>query len=437
MNGKETYDNAPMKKYDRHPKSQYPQSSPSSTVRPVARPYSRLGLPAGNKRAALPAPVGQTGAAAYSRENFKPPKRRSRGLIAAIVAMVFVLLTGGVAFGGYMYLNSVSEKMNEGVDEELRAVLSTEETAPDEPFYMLILGIDSSEERASSEEFEGDSFRSDSMILARVDPQQKIVTLVSIERDTYVEIEGYGPNKINAAAAYGGAALTVTTIEEFAGVEISHYVSIDFDGFKAAVDALGGIEVDVPMTIDDDEAGGYVAAGLQTLNGDQALILCRSRHAYDDYGSGDYYRMANQRLVLGAIAKKLLSSDLVTMASTISAMSDYITTDLEMEDIIEIATQMRGMDTDEDIYSAMNPTTSAQINGIWYEVCDVEAWQTMMERVDAGLMPYEDEERNKNDGGTLDGTVTGVQETGIENAELSETATSDDDDETDDDSSGT
>ena len=242
----------------------------------------------------------------------------------------------------------------------------------------------------------------------------------------YVNIEGYGPNKINASAAYGGAALVVDTISKFAGVPISHYVEIDFDGFKAAVDALGGIDVDVPIEINDELAGGYVAAGQQTLNGDQALILCRSRHAYDDYGSGDYYRMANQRMVMGAIAKKILSSDLVTMASTINAMADYITTDMDVASIIEVANEMHGMDVDNDIYSAMNPTIASYENDVWYEYCDLAAWQLMMGRVDAGLPPYADEERNSNTGGTLDGTVTGIQEEGVESAVISPTATWDD-----------
>ncbi len=406
------------------------QDSLPSTVRPVNVDYSNSrGGFSGKGKHTTTALMGPMDASEYSRKNFKSPKKHRRVLIALIISMVFVLLIGGVAFGGYMYINSISDKMNEGVDDALEAALATEEAASDEPFYMLIIGMDESEERAE----ESDTFRSDSIILARVDPQEKTVTLISIERDTYVYIEGYGANKINAAAAYGGAALIVETVEEFAGVEISHYVSIDFDGFAAAVDALGGIEVDVPMTIDDDDAGGYIEAGLQTLTGDQALILCRSRHAYDSYGSGDYYRMANQRLVLGAIAEKLLSSDPVTMATTINAMADYITTDLDMSEIVDIATQMRGMDTDEDIYSAANPTISSYIDGVWYEICDLDDWQEMMARVDAGLTPYEDEERSANTGGTLDGTVTGTQETGTESAELSETATADDDDDEDED----
>ncbi|CDD78428.1 cell envelope-related function transcriptional attenuator common domain protein [Cryptobacterium sp. CAG:338] len=101
-------------------------------------------------------------------------------------------------------------------------------------------------------------------ILARVDPKEKEVTLISIPRDTQVDIPGHGTQKINAAYAFGGASLAVDTVSELAGVPISHYAEIDFDGFKAVVDALGGIEVDVPMEINDDMAGGHVDAGPPT-----------------------------------------------------------------------------------------------------------------------------------------------------------------------------
>lgn len=337
-------------------------------------------------------------------------KKNRRALVFCSAILLVILLIMVAAFVVQVYAANITQKINSGVDDELLSVLASEETMDEntftEPFYMLIVGMDESEERAET----SDSFRSDSIILARVDPIECQVTLVSIERDTLVDIEGYGANKINAAAAYGGAALLVETVEEFTGVEISHYISIDFDGFAAAVDALGGIEVDVPIDIDDEDAGGSLEAGLQTLNGDQALILCRSRHSYDDYGAGDYYRMANQRLVLGAIAEKLLESDLVTLVSTVNTIADYITTDLTIDQILTLASQFEDMDVDEDIYSAYNPTTSAYVGGVWYEICDLEAWQEMMARVDAGLSPYEDEERSANTGGTLDGTITGEQE---------------------------
>ena len=111
--------------------------------------------------------------------------------------------------------------------------------------------------------------------------------------------------------------------------------------------------------------------------------------------------MANQRLVMGAIAEKVLSSDVATMAETINAMSSYITTDMSVEDLIKVAESMRGMDMDNGIYSAMNPTYGAQIDGIWYQYCDLAAWRKLMTRVDAGLPPYEDKAQNSNDGGIV------------------------------------
>ena len=134
------------------------------------------------------------------------------------------------------------------------------------------------------------------------------------------------------------------------------------------------------MEINDEDAGGHLDAGLQTLNGDQALILCRARHAYDAYGDGDRYRAANQRLVLSAVAKKILSSDPITMANTIQALSKYITTDFNVTDIVSLASSMKGLNTDTGIYSAMEPTTSKLVNGTWYEYVNEKEWQTMMQR---------------------------------------------------------
>ncbi len=329
-------------------------------------------------------------------------KRRRKKIVIGVLTGALVLMLGaGVALAAF--LGSVNSRIQEGVDDDLLSQLTITEES--EPFYVLLLGIDSSEERESSEAYAGDSFRSDTMILVRVDPEEQQITLISIMRDTYVDMGDYGYQKINAAHALGGDAYAVEVVSEYAGVEIAHYAEVDFDGLEAIVDALGGIEVDVPITIDDDDAGGYIEAGLQTLTGEQALILCRSRHAYDDYGDGDTYRTANQRLVLGAIAEKLLASDVATIASTINAVADYVTTDMSVDEIVSIALQLQGMDTDENIYSCMNPTVSVYENNLWIEVTNEEAWATMMERVDAGLSPTVNEEDSANRGGVTDGSL--------------------------------
>ena len=314
--------------------------------------------------------------------------KRQRTLVVAL-AVVGVLVLGGVG-AAFAYYQVLSGNLHNGVNDDLRNALVETDLA-NEPFYMLLMGTDGSDDREASQEFAGDQFRTDSIILMRIDPVNKKATMVSLHRDTLVDMGEYGQNKLNAAHAIGGAALTVETVSKLAGVPISHYAEINFDGFKDIVDALGGVDVDVPMEIDDEDAGGHLDAGMQTLNGDQALILCRARHAYDEYGDGDSYRAANQRLVLSAIAKKILAADVGTMASTVQALSRYVTTDLEITDIVGLAQAMQGLDPATDIYSAMEPTTSEYINDIWYEINNVDEWKAMMSRVDQGLPPTDED----------------------------------------------
>lgn len=328
----------------------------------------------------------------YQDEMRYASKKKSnlkRNLLVAGVIVVVVLLAGvGAAFA---YLNNISNNMHENLDENVTEALTPTDLAG-EPFYMLLLGTDTSADRVENDPM-GDSVRSDSMILARIDPQNKKVSLISIHRDTMVEIEGYGEQKINFAYQVGGAAGAIEAVSKLAGVPISHYASIDFDGFRAMVDTLGGVEVEVPMEIDDELAGGHLDAGLQTLNGEQALILCRARHAYDDVATdGDVMRAANQRVVLGAIAKKVLASDIGTIANTVQAMSNYVTTDLNITDIVGLAQLMRGIDPAADIYTAMEPTVSEYVDDVWYERLDEEAWQKMISRMDEGLAPVDKNE---------------------------------------------
>lgn len=364
------------------------QNSPSSASYSGRRGASYGATPASFGEERLSNPYSRRVTQAdYTRQR-KKKKRKTIALVALAVVLVLVLGGAGVAFA---YLQTINSNLHKGVTEELKGALVDTQYAGD-PFYMLLMGTDGSEERASSAEYEGDNFRSDSMMLVRVDPEGKKVTMVSLHRDTMVDMGVNGTQKLNAAHSIGGSAYTVQVVSEMAGVDISHYAEIDFDGFKEIVDALGGVEVDVPMEINDNMAGGYVSAGLQTLNGDQALILCRARHAYDEYGDGDRYRAANQRLVLAAIANKVLASDPATMASTVEALSRYVTTDFDVTEIVSLAQNLRGMDMENDLYTAMEPTTSEYINETWYERLDETAWKEMMSRVDQGSPPTEEDE---------------------------------------------
>ncbi|HJI80448.1 MAG TPA: LCP family protein [Eggerthellaceae bacterium] len=341
----------------------------------------------------------------FVRQQHERKKKSKRKRIALIsLAVVCVLMLGGIG-AAWAYITQVDSSLRDDLDADLLNSLAVTDS-PSDPFYMLLIGADKSEDRDASGEF-GGSYRTDSMILARVDPQEKEVTLISVPRDTRVNIPGHGEQKINAAYAFGGASLAVDTVSELAGVPISHYAEIDFDGFKAVVDALGGVEVDVPMEINDDMAGGHVDAGLQTLNGEQALILCRSRHNYDDIGNGDAIRAANQRLVLSAIMKKVMNSDVATITNTVSTLAEYVTTDYSVTGLIGLAQSMMGIDVSNNVYTAAVPTTSVYEDNLWWEVLDEAAWEEMMNRVKQGLSPTEETQIDEASGATMSSAGSG------------------------------
>ena len=331
-------------------------------------------------------------------------KRGGKLKVALAIVAALVLVGVGAAFA---YYENINGNLHSGLDQDLSKYLVKTDLT-NEPFYMLLMGTDGSSEREADDSF-GGSFRTDSIILARIDPVNKKASLVSIHRDSVVDMGEYGEQKINAAHAFGGASLSVQTVSKMAGVDISHYAEINFDGFRDIIDALGGVEVDVPVEIDDEDAGGHLDAGLQTLNGDQALILCRSRNAYANAADPDSMRAANQRLVLSAIAQKILSCDVATIANSVTAISKYVTTDLSVSDIIGLAQAMSGMDTSTDMYTAMEPVTSKYIDGGWYTYTNKDEWAVMIKRMDEGLPPSETAEVDEQTGTVIatNGSDTG------------------------------
>ncbi len=169
------------------------------------------------------------------------------------------------------------------------------------PVHVLILGTD---ERPG----EAGPFRSDTMILARFSPREPRVALLSIPRDLWVNIPGVGENRINAAHFFGGPPLAKETVAATFEVPVHYYVKINFDGFVRIVDALGGIEVDVPEPLVDTNypTPDYgvttvrIDAGLQKMDGEVALVYARSR-----YSTSDFDRARRQQQILVAMRAKL------------------------------------------------------------------------------------------------------------------------------------
>lgn len=335
-------------------------------------------VPAGTTagRAASDAPAGET----YIRVKKKRKQHKGRKT-AAIVVGVIVAILAVVGVAAALYLHSIDSAMSMTDDEKAKlreAMLQTDAVEDkSEAFYMLVLGSDAREGDTAS--------RSDVMILLRVDPLNGKVTMVSIPRDTKVEIEGHGAQKINAAYAFGGAAGAVTAVQNMSGVSISHYAEIHFDELETLVDSLGGIWVDVPVSNNQtgsSNSGMRIDAGYQLLNGQQALALARERYGYT---RGDFQRADNQKLIAQAIVQKVLDEQPLEMAGSIQKLASCVTTDYAVQDIVALAQQFQSSGV--TFYSATVPSTTKTIDGVSYALTIEDEWKQMMDLVKQGKDP--------------------------------------------------
>lgn len=295
-----------------------------------------------------------------------------------IVLAVIVVLCVAVGAAAALYMNSISDsmKMDSEQQSELDTVLS--ESTVQEPYYVLLLGSDAREGDTAS--------RSDTMILVRVDANVGKATLVSIPRDTKVEIEGHGTQKINAAYAFGGPAGAVEAVEKMSGIEISHYAEIHFDELEKAVDQLGGIWVDVPVS--SNQTGSSHSqyqfdAGMQKMAGEQVLVFARERYGYNE---GDFQRAENQRIVVQSLADAVLSLPPTDLPGTVQSLANCISTDYSLNELIELAQTFQGAEH-YYFYSAMVPSTTKTIDGVSYTITLEDKWADMMQMVDTGQDP--------------------------------------------------
>lgn len=306
------------------------------------------------------------------------------GIIPAIIVCVLCFIGGSIS---HLMTNMTTSESAQALQQI--ADIETEPKQPDVPdslpsdFYMLLLGVDSSEQRENGEEaqFFNGSFRSDTIIVAHVDLEDKKVALCSLERDIKTIIDGYeddGYNKLNAAYALGGVDLMKSEAEDLIDEPIPYYAIVDMDGLTEMIDAFGGVDVDVEREFWDTQLeDGIAQGGMQTLNGQQAVLYSRSRYAWDE---GDFARARHQRDVLKALASKILASgdDLFSLYGAAETISTRIATNFTFPDLFEIAAKMRGMNAQTDIYSMMTPTIGEYVDGVSYQVLDEEQWDEML-----------------------------------------------------------
>jgi LCP family protein required for cell wall assembly len=201
--------------------------------------------------------------------------------------------------------------------------------------------------------------RSDSIMVASIDPVSKKAHLFSILRDTYVKIPDHGEDRINSAISIGGPNLAMKTVSDLLGLPIQYYVFTDFKGFIALVDAIGGIDFEVEKDMkysdsaDDHQYDINLKKGMQHLNGKTALQYVRFRHD----AMSDFTRTERQRNFLKAVASKLqTTSSIVKLPRILNAIDPYIETNLSINNMLKLATLGFEAKTD-GIGSAQLPPT--------------------------------------------------------------------------------
>lgn len=230
----------------------------------------------------------------------RPRKRRRVGRTIGIVVLVLLVALAGTWFWLDTSINRV-------------AALGDYPGRPAEAAgtNWLIVGSDSREgltpeEKAKLATGDAGGQRTDTILIAHLPDNDTPATLLSIPRDSKVDIPGHGTSRINAAFAYGGPTLLVQTVEGATGLRMDHYAEISFGGFANIVDAIGGVELNIEQEMHDTMTGATIKPGLQELDGAQALAFVRMRHS-DATPRSDLDRVVNQRRFIGALASEVAS----------------------------------------------------------------------------------------------------------------------------------
>ena len=272
-------------------------------------------------------------------------------LVACGLLSSLVLLCAGAAWGLANYANNAVGRIFAGTAGGL-----------DGPLNILLAGVDLRSGLTRAQQLElhvGDdiSSNSDTLMLIHISADRSRVTVVSLPRDSWVNIPGRGMNKINAAFGLGGPQLTVETVEQATGLTINDFIEVNFLGFVKVIDALGGVNICLPQTVDDPYSGLHLSAGIHHVNGVTALKYARDRHSF---AASDLARITNQQRLLSSLLKEAISSGTLAnplrLSRFLSAVFGAVKVDQNLN-LTALADQLRGV-TPADVHFLTVPLSN-------------------------------------------------------------------------------
>lgn len=256
--------------------------------------------------------------------------------------------------------------------------LKRQEKMVNPPTNIALFGVDKREE--------GDQENSDVIMIVSIDQEKGKVKMASIMRDTYVEIEGLGKDKINAAYATGGPQLAIKTLNQNFDLDIRDYINVDFYRAAKIVDALGGVAIDVKeeelpylnnylnelSNYEDEQADHLQSSGLQKLNGRQAVAFTRIRAV----GNGDYERTERQRAVMTALFDKMKEAGQEMMPVFAFQVFPNLETSMSNRSLLSFATAImdsKNKSIDQARFPLDSHSAGERIDGIWYLTSDLKS----------------------------------------------------------------
>ena len=294
-----------------------------------------------------------------------PPRKNKRKRSIWPWVLAFLVFAGAALAGAYFASSSLEDKPVATKEKKDELLTATDKST------IMIMGVD---ERAD------DVGRSDTLMVATIDPKLDQAALLSIPRDTRVKIKGHGYDKINSAYAYGGERLTQSTVEDFLGVNMDHYIIVNVKAFQRIIDAIGGIDIDVEkrMYYEDpwDDDGGLLIdlrPGLQHMDGKTAVTYVRYRDEEGDIG-----RIKRQQAFMKACMDKVTSPTIITkLPSVISEVFESVKTDLSVRQLLEFAGSLSKA-KNNGLKTEMVPGRPLYIEGISYWIPKVSELRTAL-----------------------------------------------------------
>lgn len=284
-----------------------------------------------------------------TRVGTKAPKRRLRRRIKFVLIPLLLAFLAVISYGTYLYIKADSA-MSGAYEDDGREKSDLRDDYVDPKFdnvSVLLMGIDENEKRQERE-----VPRTDALILATLNKDEKNIKLLSIPRDSYVYIPEVGyEDKINHAHAFGGTYATIETVENLLDIPVDYYVKLNFHAFVDVIDAIGGVEVDVPYEFKESNSQDkrdsiHLYPGEQLLDGEEALALARTRKKDSDVERGK----RQLELIDSVIGKATSVQSLFKYDDIIEAVGDNMTTNMtftEMKSFFSYATNGANLDVEK------------------------------------------------------------------------------------------